>query len=496
MHHEPAPIKAAPQPAAAKEAPTLEGFVKLRVAPPILKAIAQMGFTAPTEVQEHVIPLMLQGSDVVVQSQTGTGKTAAFAISILQTLHQERKLQSLIIVPTRELCLQVVEEFRSLGKYMPHYSILPIYGGVGMEPQISGIRNGAQVVVATPGRLLDHLRQGNINFEHIRILVVDEADLMLDMGFIDDIRQIISNMPVERQTSLFSATLPLEVAQLADEYLNAPETVRIHEEQLAVERIQQEYYSIDPKHKISAVATVLKARNTPSTIIFCRTKAGADSLERSLHSLGFTVRALHGNLTQAKRERVMDEYRQRKFNILVATDIAARGLDVNDVDLVINYNLPEDPKVYVHRIGRTARAGKKGMALSLCTNLAEIRFIEQTAQFSNSQINELKMEVDLSLIPKRMPYSHDDGDGRRGGYRGGRSSGGYGGSRGGSYGGRSSGGYQGSRGGSSSGGYGGRSSSRSGGSSRGYGGSSRGGSRGREGGSSGYRSAPRKPWEG
>lgn len=393
-------------------------FEKLRVIPPILKAVAEMGFEKPTEVQELVIPLMLQGSDVVVQSQTGTGKTAAFAISILQTLDPHGGIQALIVVPTRELCLQVVDEFAQLGKHM-RFGITPVYGGVSMENQVRLLRGGGtHVVVATPGRLLDHMRQGTIDLTRVRVLVLDEADLMLDMGFIDDVRTIISGVPQERQTSLFSATLPLEIAQLAEEYLVSPETVRIREEQLAVDRIEQEFLSLDPREKVSALATLFKARSTPSAIVFCRTKMGADSLERSLRSLGFNCRALHGNLSQAQRERVMNEYHAKRFNILVATDIAARGLDIQDVELVVNYNLPEDPKVYVHRIGRTARAGKKGQAVSFCTNLEETRFIEQVAIFSNSAINQLKLEIDRSLVPKHMPRG-DFGGGRRFGGRGG-----------------------------------------------------------------------------
>ncbi|MDD5348230.1 MAG: DEAD/DEAH box helicase [Candidatus Omnitrophica bacterium] len=449
------------------------GFAALRINENILHAIRDLGFEKPTDVQQQVIPLMLQGSDVVVQSQTGTGKTASFAISILMELKAEPRIQALIVVPTRELALQVVEEFREIGKYS-RFAIAPIYGGVSMEPQISAVRNGAQVVVATPGRLLDHLRQGTIDLSSVGFLILDEADLMLDMGFIDDVRQIIQATPQERQTSLFSATLPIEIAQLSSEYLNTPESVRIKEEQLAVDLIKQEYISIDPREKVSAIATLLKSRNSPSSVIFCRTKAGADSLERSLRSLGFNVRALHGNLTQARRERVMDDYRNKRFNTLVATDIAARGLDIDDVDLVVNYNLPEDPKIYVHRIGRTARAGKSGMAVSFVTNLMEKRFIEDTAVFSNSQINELKLEIDHTLKPKFTPRSDDRGYGRGGSGRGfgGRSGGRFGG-RGGDRGfGSRGGGYGGDRG-SLRGGYGGDRGS------GGYrGGGSRGGSRG------------------
>ena len=229
-------------------------------------------------------------------------------------------------------------------KYM-EYGIVAVYGGVSMENQVSALKAGAQVVVATPGRLLDHLRQGTIRLERVHTLILDEADLMLDMGFIDDVRQIIQATPPQRQTSLFSATLPKEIADLSAEYLNAPEHVRIREEQLAVDLIDQRYLSVDPREKVSALATLLKSKGEPSTIVFCRTKAGADSLGRSLHSIGFRVEALHGNLTQARRERVMHGFREGRFNVLVATDVAARGLDIDDVDLIVNYNLPEDPKV-------------------------------------------------------------------------------------------------------------------------------------------------------
>jgi ATP-dependent RNA helicase DeaD len=458
-------------------------FAALRINENLLKAIRDLGFDKPTDVQSQVIPLMFQGSDVVVQSQTGTGKTASFAISILQCLAPKQHVQALIVVPTRELALQVVEEFKELGKYS-RFSIIAVYGGASMEVQVDALRRGAQIVVATPGRLLDHIRRGSINLSTAHFLVLDEADLMLDMGFIDDVRQIIQATPNERQTCLFSATLPVEIAQLSSDYLNCPETVRIKEEQLAVDRIKQEYFSVDPREKVSAVATLLKLRGNPATVVFCRTKAGADSLEHSLRSLGFEVRALHGNLTQARRERVMDEYRHKRFNILVATDIAARGLDIDDVDLVINYNLPEDPKIYVHRIGRTARAGKDGQSVAFVTNLMERRFVEDTAVFSNSTITELVMEIDRSLKPKFAPR------GTFGGRQGGRGFGGRGGGRG--FGGDrgSRGGYGGDRGSSSRGGYGqdrGSSGGYRGGSGGSRGGSHYGGSRG---GSSGYSRKP------
>jgi len=457
------------------------GFAALRINDNILKAIRDLGFENPTDVQSQVVPLMFQGSDVVVQSQTGTGKTASFAISILQCLTPKQNVQALIVVPTRELALQVVEEFKDLGKYS-RFSIIAVYGGASMEVQVDALRRGAQIAVATPGRLLDHIRRGSIDLSNVHFLVLDEADLMLDMGFIDDVRQIIQATPNERQTCLFSATLPIEIAQLSSDYLNCPETVRIKEEQLAVDRIKQEYYSVDPREKVSAVATLLKLRGNPASVIFTRTKAGADSLEHSLRSLGFEVRALHGNLTQSKRERVMDEYRHKRFNILVATDIAARGLDIDDVDLVVNYNLPEDPKIYVHRIGRTARAGKEGQSVAFVTNLMERRFVEDTAVFSNSTITELVMEIDRSLKPKFAPRGT------------------FGGRGGGRFGGRDSGRGFGGRGGGSRGGYGGdRGSSRGGyGQDRGSSGGYRGGSGGSRGGSRGgstgsHYGAPRRP---
>lgn len=459
------------------------GFAALRINDNILRAIRDLGFENPTDVQSQVVPLMFQGSDVVVQSQTGTGKTASFAISILQCLTAKQNVQALIVVPTRELALQVVEEFKELGKYS-RFSIIAVYGGASMEVQVDALRRGAQIAVATPGRLLDHIRRGSIDLSNVHFLVLDEADLMLDMGFIDDVRQIIQATPNERQTCLFSATLPIEIAQLSSDYLNCPETVRIKEEQLAVERIKQEYYSVDPREKVSAVATLLKLRGNPATVIFTRTKAGADSLEHSLRSLDFDVRALHGNLTQSKRERVMEDYRHKRFNILVATDIAARGLDIDDVDLVVNYNLPEDPKIYVHRIGRTARAGKEGQSVAFVTNLMEKRFMEDTAVFSNSNITELNMEIDRSLKPKFAPrgtFGGSRGGGRFGGRDGGRGFGGRGGG--------SRGGYGGDRG-SSRGGYGqdrGSSGGYRGGSGGSRGGTQYGGSRG---GSSGYSRRP------
>ena len=395
-------------------------FEELRLAPELLKAIHEAGFVNPTPIQEHAIPLLLQGSDLIGQAQTGTGKTAAFALSILQSLPAERKIQALILVPTRELALQVVDEFRELGKYCPH-RVLAVYGGEDIQRQIGPLREGVDIVVATPGRIMDHLERHTIKLDHVKVVVLDEADRMLDMGFIDDVKDILKHTPKHKQTALFSATMPSTIIDLARTNMVQPEVVKTSEDKTTAENIRQHYVAVDGKDKFAAICTILSERKPNLTIIFARTKRGADNLHFALRDKGFDNVCLHGDLTQARREKSMDAFRAGHKNILVATDIAARGLDVDDVELVINYNLPDEPEVYVHRIGRTARAGKKGDAISFITNVMEKRELMQMVQRSQSTIEELALQINPEFRKFTPRQNHDRGEDRlvRGGDRGG-----------------------------------------------------------------------------
>ncbi|MBI5226206.1 DEAD/DEAH box helicase [Candidatus Micrarchaeota archaeon] len=422
-------------------------FEDLRLAPELMKAINDAGFEHPTPIQEHAIPLLLQGSDLIGQAQTGTGKTAAFALSILQSLVPERKIQALILVPTRELALQVVAEFRELGKYCPH-RVLAVYGGEDIQRQIGPLRDGVDIVVATPGRIMDHLERRTIKLDHVKMVVLDEADRMLDMGFIDDVKDILKHTPKNKQTALFSATMPSTIIDLARTNMVQPEVVKTSEDKTTAENIRQHYVAVDGKDKLAAICTILSERKPSLTIIFARTKRGADNLHFALRDKGFDNVCLHGDLTQSRRERSMDAFRSGHKAILVATDIAARGLDVDDIELVVNYNLPDEPEVYVHRIGRTARAGKKGDAISFITNVMEKRELMQMVTRSQSTIEELVLKIDPEFR-KFTPRQHhgEEGDrlerhGGHGGSRGGPSghSRGYRGSSGGGYGGGRSGG--------------------------------------------------------
>ncbi len=409
-------------------------FEELRLAPELLKAISDAGFEHPTPIQEHAIPLLLQGSDLIGQAQTGTGKTAAFALSILQSLPAEKKIQALILVPTRELAIQVVDEFHELGKYCPH-RVLAVYGGEDIQRQIGPLREGVDIVVATPGRIMDHLERHTIKLDHVKMVVLDEADRMLDMGFIDDVKHILKHTPKHKQTALFSATMPGTIIDLARTNMVQPEVVKTSEDKTTAENIRQHYMTVDGRDKLAAICTILMERKPNLTIIFARTKRGADNLHFALRDKGFENVCLHGDLTQSRREKSMESFRTGHRNILVATDIAARGLDVDDVELVINYNLPDEPEVYVHRIGRTARAGKKGDAITFITNVMEKRQLQEMVARSKSTIEELQMAINpdfKKFTPRHGPSAEDDADRlQRGGHgdrpgRGFRGGGGHG----------------------------------------------------------------------
>ncbi len=400
--------------------------------PSLVRALLELGFVQPTPVQEQAIPLLLQGKDVIAQAKTGTGKTAAFALWILERLGPEKRVQALVLVPTRELAVQVTRDFQSIGRHTTHYAVA-VYGGAGMEPQVNALRGGAQIVVGTPGRILDHISRGTLNLAHVRFLVLDEADRMLDMGFSEPVIDIVRRTPRDRQSAFFSATMTEDVERLSDSILtHEPEFVRVSSDSLTVDKVVQYYVSMDALQKMPAASIILKTRKPKTTIIFVRTQRGAEKLFDGLNRRGFNAVALHGGLAQAKRDRSMNAMRQGHAAVLVATDVAARGLDLKDVDLIINYQVPEEAEAYVHRVGRTARAGKSGEAITFVSNLAELRTLRGISQRINAAISELKIdlpkieardETDKFGVPFYLSQGSGEGargsEGRRGGERGG-----------------------------------------------------------------------------
>lgn len=333
----------------------------------ILRAVDEMGFEEPSPIQAKTIPRVLEGRDLIGQAQTGTGKTAAFGIPILQRLGNvgaSQNPRALVLTPTRELAIQVAEEISRLGRYMS-VRVLPVYGGQPIGRQLKLIKRGVDVVVGTPGRILDHLRRRTLKFDELQVLVLDEADEMLDMGFIDDISAILQETPSDRQTLLFSATMPAPIVRLAERYMRGPERVSIRPEQVSAPDIEQVYYEVRPHERFDALCRIIDSEAVDRAIIFCRTKRGVDELTDQLRTRGYPANAIHGDLDQRQRDRVMQSFRSGDTELLVATDVAARGVDVDRVTHVVNYDIPQDEESYVHRIGRTGRAGRTGTAMTL-----------------------------------------------------------------------------------------------------------------------------------
>ncbi len=342
-------------------------FSDLGLSEPLLQAISDVGFEEPTPVQTETIPLLLEGRDVLAQAQTGTGKTAAFALPILDRLDPGTKTpQALVLAPTRELAIQVAQTFHQLGKTR-NVRALAIYGGQPISRQLRALQYPVDVIVGTPGRIMDHMRRETMNLENISMLVLDEADEMLNMGFIEDIEWILERLPGEHQTALFSATMPDRIARLSRRYLRDAARVAIKSEKMTVRGTEQSYYEVAQRAKVEALTRILDIEMPDSAIIFSRTKREVDALTQQLQSLGYAADSLHGDLSQVQRDRVMARFRSGQDELLVATDVAARGLDVENVTHVINYDIPGDPESYVHRIGRTGRAGRTGMAITLVT---------------------------------------------------------------------------------------------------------------------------------
>jgi superfamily II DNA/RNA helicase len=364
----------------------LTSFNDFGLAEPILRALAEEKYVTPTPIQAQTVPLVLQGRDVIGIAQTGTGKTAAFALPILNRLFEKRQrperksCRVLVLSPTRELSGQIADSFRAYGRHIRPLAVELAIGGVPINRQVRGMSRGAEVLVATPGRLIDLVNQRALRLDMIEVLVLDEADRMLDMGFIHDIKRIVALLPKERQTLFFSATMPQEITRLADQMLRDPARVAVTPQATTVERIAQRVILTDQAAKQSLLTELLKAEPVDRVLVFTRTKHGADKVVRGLQKSGFSAEAIHGNKSQNQRERVLADFRSGKLRTLIATDIAARGIDVDGVSHVINYDLPNVPESYVHRIGRTARAGAEGVAISFCNHeeAAYLRDIERT----------------------------------------------------------------------------------------------------------------------
>jgi len=342
-------------------------FTSLGLVPELVRAVAEEGYERPTPIQQEAIPLALAGRDLIGSAQTGTGKTAAFILPILQRLARggaARTLRALILVPTRELAEQVLQSARAYGRHID-LTAAAVYGGVGMEPQTRALKHGADIVVATPGRLLDHMERGHVDYSRLEVLVLDEADRMLDMGFAPDVRRILAALPDERQTMLFSATVSAEVDALARTALAGHASVEIGRRAQPADGIEHVIVAADKVRKRDVLARILQAKPAGQTLIFTRTKYGADKLATFLRREGIPAHAIHGNKAQSHRQRTLAAFRDGTADVLVATDIAARGIDVDGIRMVVNYDVPNDPEIYVHRVGRTARAGAQGLALTL-----------------------------------------------------------------------------------------------------------------------------------
>lgn len=385
-------------------------FKDLQLNKPLLRAIAESGYDNPTLVQEKTIPLVLDKKDVITSAQTGTGKTAAFALPILQLLfdYQDapkkgKKIKALVVSPTRELAIQIEANFKAYSKYTNLRSAV-IYGGTSIEPQKDILNKGVDILIATPGRLLDLHKQDLVNLDYIQILVLDEADLMLDLGFIDDVKKIERLCPEEKQTLLFSATIPYKVEQLANTILKDPQRIEVTPNASTSKNVNQVLYYVPKRNKIELCLHLLRNNIKGQILIFRRTKFGVDKLEQTLVKNGYKVETIHGDKTQNLRQDALKKFKNGYVNILIATDVAARGIDIDDLDAVINFDLPNVPETYVHRIGRTARAGNKGVAYSFC-GADEKSYIKSIQQLINLQLDVIE-DHPYPLDPKAKPIIH------------------------------------------------------------------------------------------
>ncbi len=352
-------------------------FQDLNLSNSILEALKDEGYTHPTPIQQQAIPVVMDGRDLIGCAQTGTGKTAAFAIPIIHQLHRmqsskrHRHIRALVVTPTRELALQIGESFDTYGRYT-NLRQLTIFGGVSQVPQVDELKHGIDVLIATPGRLLDLHKQGYIDLDHLHALVLDEADQMLDMGFINDVKKIVKLTPDNRQTLLFSATMPIAIRELAEMFLTDPAQVQVAPVSSTAERVEQRIYFVEKADKRKLLYHLIRNENISDVLVFSRTKHGADNVVRALRKQGVAAEAIHGDKSQGARQRVLESFKRKEVGVLVATDIAARGIDIDQLPYVINFDLPNIPETYVHRIGRTARAGRGGVAISFCGKDEEV----------------------------------------------------------------------------------------------------------------------------
>jgi ATP-dependent RNA helicase DeaD len=365
-------------------------FSQLGLQTELVQAVSDLGYTIPTPIQTEIIPLMLAGHDVIAQAQTGTGKTAAFALPILQRLEPDRRgIQALVLAPTRELAMQVAHAIREYGRHLD-VQVLAVYGGQPYSRQISRLRQGVDIVTGTPGRLLDLIQKGELDLSGVRTIVLDEADEMLSMGFIEDIEEILSASPAERQTALFSATIPPNISGIAGKFMNSPQSVTIKNEHLTVDLVDHRYCLVNEKDKLGVLTRLFEVENVTSALIFVRTRVSTGDLVNELMGRGFPAEALNGDLQQETREQILNRFRRKQVTVLVATDMAARGLDIDDISHVFNYDLPLDPELYVHRAGRTGRAGKTGIAISLVTKQEQWR-LKRIEGFSKQPITRIQI---------------------------------------------------------------------------------------------------------
>jgi ATP-dependent RNA helicase RhlE len=386
-------------------------FEELNIITPILRALSDQGYKTPTPIQEQSIGVILEGKDLLGTAQTGTGKTAAFAIPILQKLQdakpapRDHRLRALVLSPTRELAIQIKDSFVSYGRHL-NLRCTVVYGGVSQVPQTNALRSGVDILVATPGRLLDLMNQKIVSLEDVKYFVLDEADHMLDMGFIHDVNKIIMKLPQDRQTMMFSATMPKEIAQLSASILNNPERVAISPETSTVENTTQLVYFVEKHNKKNLLLHLLKTDNIDTALVFSRTKHGADKIVDDLVKAGINAEAIHGNKSQAARQLALRNFKAKKIKILVATDIAARGIDVVDLSHVINYDLPNIPETYVHRIGRTGRAGQNGIAISFCDDeeIEYLRDIQKLISIKIPVVADQPYAADFNItLPAKKP---------------------------------------------------------------------------------------------
>ncbi|HJC46814.1 MAG TPA: DEAD/DEAH box helicase [Candidatus Lachnoclostridium pullistercoris] len=371
-------------------------FEEMELNGKILKAVRDMGFEEPSPIQARAIPLQREGKDIIGQAQTGTGKTAAFGIPLLEKVDpKSKKLQAIALCPTRELAIQVAEEIRRLAKYMHGVKVLPVYGGQEIVKQIRSLKDGVQIIIGTPGRVMDHMRRKTIKVSNIHTVILDEADEMLNMGFLEDMETILSQLPEERQTVMFSATMPQEIMEIARRFQKDPEIVKVVKKELTVPKVTQYYYDVKPKNKVEVLCRLLDMYSPKLSVVFCNTKKQVDELVEALQGRGYFAEGLHGDLKQSQRDKVMNGFRSGRTEILVATDVAARGIDVDDVEAVFNYDIPQDDEYYVHRIGRTGRAGKEGRAFSLVVGREVYK------------LREIQRYCKTKIIPQAIPSLDD-----------------------------------------------------------------------------------------